>query len=114
MMRTWKLWVASGALGVAVMLAVLGGSPGANATPRSTSRRIPPPPPVPRIVNPDGSLDWAALDKIPVWEPRGYKGPTVYASTLMRQRLADANLTPAEIARMTPGQRAAHYLSFAP
>jgi hypothetical protein len=113
-MRTWKLWVASGALGVAVMLAVVSGSPGANATPRPTSRRIPAPPPVPQIVNPDGSLNWTVLSKIPVWAPPGYKGPIVYASTLMRQRLADANLTPAEIASMTPAQRAAHHLSFAP
>jgi hypothetical protein len=113
-MRTWKLWLASGAFGGAVMLAVLTGSAGANANPRSSSHRPSGPPPVPHIVNPDGSLNWAALAKIPVWEPPGYKGATIYASTLMRQRLAAANLNPAEIARLTPAQRAALHLALAP
>lgn len=112
-MHSLKLWAASVAVGVAVILGVLGAS-GANATPRTASHRPPAAPPVPQIVNPDGSLNWAALDQIPVWEPPGYKGPTVYASTLMRQRMADANLTPAEIAGMTPAQRTAHNIALAP
>ena len=99
--------VVATAVGAAMMMSSIGTSSAAKAP-------TPPAPAVPQVVNPDGSLNWSVLNTIPVWEPQGYTGPTVYASTVIKNQMAAANLTPAQVAAMTPAQRAAKGIAVTP
>jgi hypothetical protein len=90
-------------------LAALGGYVGASA---NAARPVAPkhPPALPRIVNPDGTLNLAVVTHIPLWEPPAYRGPDRFpaASSFVQ------NLSPSDIARMSAAQRGAARVGIAP
>jgi hypothetical protein len=95
--------------GGALTLAILGGSAGAGANP--ARHGIPDhPPAVPQIVNANGTLNLALVTHIPVWEPRGYRGPDKFPAPSSFAQ----NLTPTEVSHLSVGQRLTAHVIVAP
>ena len=102
--KGWRIAVPA----VVVGLAVTGGmvAAGAGTPPGVVDRQHPPP--LPAIVNPDGTLNTKVVDSIPVVQPDGtLRLPTAAEVT-------PAALTPAQVVALTPAQRTAHHVQMAP
>jgi hypothetical protein len=103
-MRSWKIFFLSLLAGGAVTVTMISGPFSVGASPAATvaAQR---PPAVPRVVNPDGTLNLAVVTHIALWAPPGYHGPDRFpAASSFAQ-----NLTPSQVAHLSLAQRrAAH------
>jgi hypothetical protein len=103
-MPSWKIFLPSLLVGGAVTMTMLSGpfSVGASPAGSMTPQR---PPAVPRVVNPDGTLNLAIVTHIPLWTRPGYRGPDRFpAASAFSQ-----SLTPSQVAHLSLAQlRAAH------
>jgi hypothetical protein len=108
-MRTWKMCVPSLLIGGTVTVTLLCGPFGAAANPtRAVTAKQPPP--LPRIVNPNGTLNMAVVAHIPLWAPPGYRGPVRFPAVSSFVQ----NLTPAQVAGMSAAQRRIAHVAMAP
>ncbi len=94
----FALFSAAVGLGVAISVA---GSVGAQPSEFSPTN----PPPVPQIVNSDGTMNLKYFNGLRTWAPPGQVGRLITPSDF-----APPNLTPAQIEAMTPAQRAAAHV----
>jgi len=65
---------------------------------------------MPHIVNSNGTLNMAVVAHIPLWEPPGYRGPDRLPAIASFVQ----NLTPAQVARLSSGQRRAARVAIVP
>jgi hypothetical protein len=107
--RTWKVCVPSLLVGCVVTVILLCSPFGARANPAATVTATRPPP-LPRIVNRDGTLNMAVVTHIPLWAPPGYRGPTRFPAVSSFVQ----NLTPAQVGRMSAAQRQAAHVAIGP
>jgi hypothetical protein len=108
-MFSWRVCFPSLLVGGAVTVTILSGPFGAGANPAVTVRPQQPPP-LPRVVNPNGTLNLAVVTRIPLWTPPGYHG----AERLPAASSFGQNLTPSQIARMSLAERRAAHVAVAP
>jgi hypothetical protein len=105
-MPSWKIFLPSLLVGGAAVLTMLSGPFKVGASPAGS---VPPqgPPVVPRVVNPDGTLNLTVVTQIPFWTPPGYFGPDRFpaASSFVQ------DLTPSQVAHLSLAQRRAARVS---
>jgi hypothetical protein len=105
-MPSWKICFPSLLVGGLVTLTMLGGPLRVGASPAgsvATQR----PPAVPRVVNPDGTLNLAVVTHIPFWAPPGYHGPDRFPAPSSFAQ----DLTPSRVAHLSLAQRRAAHVA---
>ena len=108
-MPSWKIFLPSLLVGGAVTATMLSVPIGAGAGPAGV---VAPqrPPAVPRVVNPDGTLNLSVVTRIPLWAPPGYHGPDRFPTASSFAQ----NLTPSQVAHLSLAERRAARVAVGP
>lgn len=106
MKLSWRFSVPAGLAGAGVAAVIMMSGIGAGASAPVTPTN---PPPVPQIVNADGTINTNALQHMAV-----NGNPNENAAQAFANSMRNANLTPGQVQSMTPAQQAANGIQSTP